>query len=93
MRLPGSCCRWQLARAAKMGCQTGEGAGHGRRGAGATDKRDRASRGPSVSGGVREGERRVRQCDSGALTCRPRQHSVGRLGLNGFETIQKFKRD
>jgi hypothetical protein len=76
-----------------MGCRTGEGVGHGRRGIGATDKRDRESWGPGVSGGVREGERRVRQCDSGAPMCGPRQHSVGRLGLNGFETIQKFKRD
>jgi hypothetical protein len=53
-----------------------------------TDKRGRASRGLSVSGGVREGERRARQCDGGAPTC-----GIGRHGLNGFESIQTFKRD
>jgi hypothetical protein len=51
-----------------------------------TDKRGRVSRGPGVSGRVREGERRARQCGGGALTCGPGQHSAGRrdskLSLN-----------
>jgi hypothetical protein len=49
---------------------------------GAIDKRGRASRGPGVSGGVREGERRARQRSGGALTCGPCQLSGGRCGLN-----------
>jgi hypothetical protein len=58
-----------------------------------TDKQGRVSRGLSVNGGVREGERRARQCDGGAPTCGIGRHSVGRHGLNGFESIQTFKRD
>jgi hypothetical protein len=53
---------------------------------GTTDKQGRVSRGPSVSGGVLEGERRERQHGGEALTCGPGQHSVGRrdskLSLN-----------
>jgi hypothetical protein len=53
---------------------------------GVTDKWGQASRGPGVNGGVREGERRVRQRGGGVLACRPGQHSAERhdskLGLN-----------
>jgi hypothetical protein len=71
----------------------GRAAGHRQHSAGATDKRGQMSLGPGVSGGVREGERRARQHDGGAPRCGPGQHSAGRHGLNGFESIQKFKRD
>jgi hypothetical protein len=56
--------------------EQGRAVGRGRRGA--TDKHGRTSQGPSVSGGVQEGERRVRQRGSRALTCRPNS----KLGLN-----------
>jgi hypothetical protein len=81
------------SRAVETSCRTGEAAGRGRHDVGATDKRGRPSRGPGVSGGVWEGERRARQRDGGAPTCGPGQHSSGRHDLNGFESIQKFKRD
>jgi hypothetical protein len=76
-RLPSGYRRWQLTRMVETGCRTGEGGGHRQRSAGATEQRGRTSRGPGVSGGVREGERRARQHGGGALTCRPEQHSAG----------------
>jgi hypothetical protein len=39
-------------------------------------------RGPDVSGGVWEGERKAGQRGGGALTCGPGQPSAGRRGLN-----------
>jgi hypothetical protein len=48
----------------------------------ATDKRSRVSQGLDVSGGVWEGERRVRQHGGGAPTCGPKHHSARQRGLN-----------
>jgi hypothetical protein len=42
----------------------------------------RARRGPGVSGGVWEGERKEGQCGGGAPTCGPGQHCARWRGLN-----------
>jgi hypothetical protein len=68
----------------------GRAAGCGRRRAARLTGGAEWQRGPMVNGGVREEERKARQCGGGAPTGGPGPHSVGARFEHDFKPIQKY---